>query len=430
MQHIHSVEGDRGRNCGGGGAGEVGGAGVGGVGGAGVAAAQNPPSLKRASSLSRRMNFVQEVVKKAGDDVMAMLDDGSFDARLNECKDVRDLLKKKRCDFAEFINNIGGELVYVKSGSTGHTFCGTRRDDTRFAVKIVAYPKHEKYGRINDARRPENAELTMLKILSYFVVNNHTPHIILPVCTFNSPIKPFIKLHHLGIIKHQRYDNFVERYGKDYFYEQVSVLISEWANGGDLLDYLRRKLDSISAMQWRVIMFQILSVLAVIHTKYPSFRHNDLKANNILINFHDDPPNCQYRYRVNDKVFKTPNIGFMTCIWDFDFASIDGLVENSKVNASWTNRLNVSTKRNQYYDIVFFLNSLLSPDFLPNYEKLKRRRVIPREVVEFFERIVPPEYQIGSPKVSKKGRLLVDEEYITPDRILSEDPFMDPLRQK
>ena len=34
---------------------------------------------------------------------------------------------------------------------------------------------------------------------------------------------------------------------------------------------------------WRVIFFQIISVLAVIHKKYPNFRHNDLKANNILL---------------------------------------------------------------------------------------------------------------------------------------------------
>ena len=31
------------------------------------------------------------------------------------------------------------------------------------------------------------------------------------------------------------------------------------------------------------ILFQIFSALAVIQTKYPGFRHNDMKANNVLI---------------------------------------------------------------------------------------------------------------------------------------------------
>ena len=39
----------------------------------------------------------------------------------------------------------------------------------------------------------------------------------------------------------------------------------------------------LTVKEWRVMFFQILSVLAIIQTKYPTFRHNDLKANNILI---------------------------------------------------------------------------------------------------------------------------------------------------
>ena len=42
--------------------------------------------------------------------------------------------------------------------------------DFEYAVKVVAYPKKEKYCSIYDIRRPENAELKMLKALSYFVI--------------------------------------------------------------------------------------------------------------------------------------------------------------------------------------------------------------------------------------------------------------------
>jgi hypothetical protein len=39
----------------------------------------------------------------------------------------------------------------------------------------------------------------------------------------------------------------------------------------------------------------MLSVLAIIHAKYPGFRHNDMKANNILIhNIDIDDTNKKY----------------------------------------------------------------------------------------------------------------------------------------
>ena len=51
---------------------------------------------------------------------------------------------------------------------------------------------------------------------------------------------------------------------KKEYYDEVSVLISEWANGGDLLDYIRKNYKTMKIRDWRVIIFQLLSVLAVI----------------------------------------------------------------------------------------------------------------------------------------------------------------------
>ena len=50
-----------------------------------------------------------------------------------------------------------------------------------------------------------------------------------------------------------------------------------------ILEYIRKNKDTLTVKEWRVIFFQILSALSVIQNKYPGFRHNDLKANNILI---------------------------------------------------------------------------------------------------------------------------------------------------
>jgi serine/threonine protein kinase len=344
--------------------------------------------------------------------------------------DTRDVLNKKVLDFGDVINKIGGKLVYVKSGTTGHTFRGFNPDnanDTNFAVKIVAYPKRENYGDLNDIRRPENAELMMLKVLSYFVINNQSPHLVLPIGTFNTSIRPFLSLGKNGIVDNKKYAQFIKRYKKGDLHNEVSVLISEWADGGDLLEYIRDNYKTVTLREWRVILFQIISALVVIQEKYPGFRHNDLKANNILIQkIESRNKNNKFKYKINNEVYILPNIGIQIKLWDFDFACIDGIVDNTKVNAEWTDKININCKKNRYYDIHYFLNTLVRKGFFPEFWDTPE---ISKQVKDFFKRIVPEEYRTG-PKIAERGRLLVDDEYITPDQILKNDPFFDRLRPK
>jgi hypothetical protein len=42
----------------------------------------------------------------------------------SENNDIRELLPKKYIDFTKAIEELGGKLLYIKSGSTGHTFKG------------------------------------------------------------------------------------------------------------------------------------------------------------------------------------------------------------------------------------------------------------------------------------------------------------------
>lgn len=333
-------------------------------------------------------------------------------------------------DFGDVINQIGGKLVYVKSGTTGHTFRGfnpNEPNEPNFAVKIVAYPKRENYGDLNDIRRPENAELMMLKVLSYFVINNQTPHLVLPIGTFNTSIRPFLSLGKNGIVDNKKYCQFIKRYKKGDLHNEVSVLISEWADGGDLLEYIRGKYKTITLREWRVILFQIISALAVIQAKYPGFRHNDLKANNILIqNIESRNKNNKFKYKINNQVYILPNIGVQIKLWDFDFACIDGIVDNTKVNAEWTDKINVNSTTNRYYDIHYFFNTLVRKGFFPEFWDTPE---ISKQVKDFVKRIVPEQYTTG-PKIAERGRLLVNEEFIKPDDILKNDPFFERLRPK
>ena len=346
-------------------------------------------------------------------------------------EDIRELLPKKYIDFGQAITDLGGKLLYVKSGSTGHTFKGVYTDEKdkdkeSYAVKIVAYPKKENYGDMYNVKRPENTELLMIRLLSYFVINKQTPHIVLPITTFNTSIKPFLSLTKSNIVNNKKFEQFVEKYEKGEYYQNVSILVSEWANGGDLLDYIRKNYKKMKVAEWRTIFYQILSVLAIIHARYPSFRHNDMKANNILIHHIDvDNHNKKYLYKINNQNYVVPNIGFQIKLWDFDFACIPGVVDNSKVEAEWTSKINITPEQNRYYDIHYFLNTLTKKGFFPEFLTSVE---VPDKVKDFYKRIIPEKYQTGK-LVSERGRILVNDEYLTPDEILKNDPFFSIMRK-
>jgi hypothetical protein len=345
-------------------------------------------------------------------------------------EDIRESLPKKYIDFNKAVKDLGGKLLYIKSGSTGHTFKGVHpppnvENKQNYALKVVAYPRKENYGDMFNIKRPENAELIMLKVLSYFVQKKQTPHIILPITTFNTSIKPFINLPKDNIVSNKKFDQFVKRYKKSEYYDNVSILISEWANSGDLLDYVKLNYKTFTVKIWRTIFFQLLSVLAIIQNKYPGFRHNDMKANNILV--HKIPissTNSKFKYKINGQIYIILNIGIQLKLWDFDFACIPGIVDNSKVDAEWTNRINIKPEQNRYYDVHYFFNTFTKKGFFPEFWTDSS---IPLKIREFVQRIVPEKFTKGD-MITERGRILVDTEFMTPDFILKNDPLFKTMR--
>jgi serine/threonine protein kinase len=397
---------------------------------------KNMDNKPKFDHISNRVDFIHNLLKdKKLDpliDVKCPIEQkgGSDEHKKDQTKDMRELLSKKTFDFNQIINEIGGKLQYVKSGTTGHTFKGIsykEKDKTiNYGVKIVAYSKKDSYGDINFSNRPENTELVMLKLLSEFVLTGQTPHIVLPIGSFNTNISPFVKLAKT-FSESKKFEQFLEKYEKNEYYDEVSVLISEWANGGDLLDYLRENYKTLKIKEWRVIFFQILSVLAVIQKKYPAFRHNDLKPNNILVQVSEvNNKTLKFRYVINGHEYYVPNIGVQIKLWDFDFACIPGIVENSKVSADWTDKINIKPEQNKYYDVHYFFNTLTRKGFFSEFWKLSE---VPQEVKEFVRRVVPLKYTEGK-YVSERGRILHNKEYVSADILLENDPFFEKMRPK
>ena len=387
--------------------------------------------------ISNRVDFIHALLKnKKLDpliDIQANLQDnlqkGGQEVEQHK-KDIRNILQKKVFDFNQIINEIGGKLQYVKSGTTGHTFKGisytSNNKVINYGVKVVAYSKKEAYGDVNVADRPENAEILMLKLLSEFVLNGQTPHIVLPIGSFNTNITPFVKLAKT-YTESKRFETFLEKYEKNEYYDDVSILISEWANGGDLLDYVKNNYTTMKVKEWRVIFFQILSVLAVIQKKYPAFRHNDLKPNNILVQVSElNNKNLKFRYVINGCEYYVPNIGVQIKLWDFDFACIPGIIENSKVDAEWTDKINIKPEQNRYYDVHYFFNTFTRKGFFSEFWTAPE---IPTEAKEFVRRVVPLKYAEGD-YVSERGRILHNKEYVRADILLEKDLFFEKMRVK
>jgi hypothetical protein len=458
---------------------------------------------KNNDSIPCRIEFIKKLLE--GKNIKPLVD---FDNTSTECFvgkdgenessgsfDTREVLKKKFFkDFKKVIFQIGDtdseQLDYIKSGTSGHTFRGQvineEGNKIEYGVKVVAYPKKDEYGDIHDIRRPENAELKMIKVLSYFVVKRQTPHIVLPIGIFDTSISAFVTPEFLEVVedrgeKNDKYRDFLEKYKKKTYYNTVSILLSEWANRGDFLEFMKKNIlkPIFELKHYKSFFFQLLSVLAVIQAKYSSFRHNDLKANNILIH-KITKPDITFGYRIGGKKYKVTNVGYQLKLWDFDFACIPGIVENTKVELKWTKKINVTPKQNRYYDVHYFFNTLIKNGFCP---EIMTSSKVPQEVKDFINRVLPTKYQndpraqglknyiekilpeeykrkdIGSlyingykipsnvktfieenlPEkykdvpigiVHEKGRLLVDDEYLTPQQILENDPFFEEYRVK
>ena len=174
-------------------------------------------------SIPFRIEFIKELLNN--NKLEPLIEYNKEDKKDNESFDTRVELGKKTLDFSSVITEIGGKLDYIKSGTTGHTFHGISGDPKNpkydYAVKVSAFPKKQKYGSMHDIRRPENAEIKMIKILSKLIINKQTPHIVLPIGTFDTSIDNFVNLIDEKVIDddNKKYKDFLGRFKK------VNILI-------------------------------------------------------------------------------------------------------------------------------------------------------------------------------------------------------------
>ena len=255
----------------------------------------------------------------------------------------------------------------------------------------------------------------MLNLLSNFVINKNTPHIVLPIMNFVCSIENLLKNNK----KISTQVDWKNREKKNEIFNIANVLITEWASGGDLKDFISKNLINWYSrpdceLIWTNIMFQLIFTLTLIFEKYPNFRHNDLKVDNILVTYTDNSPDTfgNYLYYIDGRYYSVPNIGFQIKLWDYDLSCIQGTIDNYKVEGM--EDYGIRKTRNQYYDIHCFLN------FLRLYVVGDvKRKYVPENIQNFWRRIIPLKYRHSEhlPNVYW-SRVIIDEEYTTPLDIL------------
>ena len=363
----------------------------------------------------------------------------SYPYKLKKSKTLgKQLTINAPCNILSAIELLKGNVKYLSSekGVTGYPFniCidkekNCKNIDNQFGIKILPYVNNTDYYdnkcinknknknmkqvildcSTKDNKRPENVESNMLYTLSSFVLHKKTPHIILPIMSFLCNIKDLLEKYRNSNLDLQ--DRLID----EEIYDKSVVLITEWANGGDLHRYIRKNMNNWyrinqSELIFSVIFFQLIFTLLVIYKEYPEFRHNDLKVDNVLVT--EIPSGGFYLYHIDNKYYKVPNVGIQIKLWDFDLSCIRGVIDNYKTIDM--DEYGIRDTKNQYYDIHCFLNFLRTYTIgKNNYNK------IPDDIKNFWRRYIPIKYRDAEniPYVYW-FRVIPDDEWTTPLKIL------------
>lgn len=198
------------------------------------------------------------------------------------------------------------------------------------------------------------------------------------------------------------------------------IMYSEYVNGGTLEDYIKNNKTRLRPIHYRSMITQILCNLYRIHKKYPSFRHSDLHAKNILINT-DTPTLKKDVYKVGKFNLTVEDVGLNALFTDYGLSSTN-TIKNPKtrgLDKDW----GISPKSNPMYDVHLILNAI----FLVC---IRTESVSARETISFIDRILPREYKGDESSKIKNFRMRIDADHSnfpTFEKIFS-DPYFLPYR--
>jgi hypothetical protein len=282
-------------------------------------------------------------------------------------------------DFVEKIRIENGDMTLLRAlkGTFGFPFV-TTLGDVKWFTKMMIYDLEldgleppslydslkleelvEFHGKVKEINKISvNTEHKVNSVLTKLVTNNVTPHVCILYGATELMESKNKELIQILVKKYKKKD-------KDVLIDMAKVLMTEWADLGDLTDYIKNNHRKWSLETWKALLFQMIAMLALIQEKYPTFRHNDLSMSNILVGstrkeqLETTELAGYYKYNIGGKQYCVPDIGFRVLLADFDYASIiEADITHEKLNNKDTKSFGMVSDPNASFDVHMMLNWL------------------------------------------------------------------------
>jgi hypothetical protein len=259
--------------------------------------------------------------------------------------------------------------------------CVLKRYSDGLSVSIFIKP----YNSIEDTMNissMNNNDCLYSYMLSVLVLNKKLRHILLPIINIDVDfqqiidiIKPYdtVNSHYMDMMEKNSISNIFSLRVRENFFKSTT---------------LREHLDTMP-YNIKKILFQIIFTLAVLQKEHDGFRHNMLNPDSIYVYLKKESTDSD-RYEFGDMNFYIKDNSIDTKITNFFIAS-------------------TKDKKNDYYDLHYFLNSLINLIELPSDKS--------DELNVFLDRVIPKKYR------SKKDNMLDNVELFKPSNLLSDEYF-------
>jgi tRNA A-37 threonylcarbamoyl transferase component Bud32 len=208
-------------------------------------------------------------------------------------------------------------VAKIGSGAQGTVFLAStdKAGKKKVVIKVSPVDKH------TSGKQPARAEYDIQKAV-YKVAPRHVP----------KPIEFFRTRNYIPL------SNFSNRRPNIFNYDDQQVMVSEYAHGGSLKDWMRKLASRVSDKAMAELVRQVIGTLKKIHARYPEFRHNDLHLGNIYV----DDTGAKPRYMIAD----------------FGLSRLTTRGSNPVVNRNTYRNVGITPMSSYKYDLHFFLNSL------------------------------------------------------------------------
>lgn len=238
------------------------------------------------------------------------------------------------------VKHVSQGIARLGGGTQGAVYlaCTSPRCDHNIVIKVSPRDKTTR-------RQSAEVEYEIQKTL-YKIVQHHIP-------------VPYKLIECKGFVP---VSDFSNRNTSMFDYKEQFVMYAEYAHGGTLKEWIRKLENRLTDRDLSRMIFQVLSTLRRIYSRYPEFRHNDLHLGNVLVDDTGDFPRLM--------------------ITDFGLSRLKARGSNPIVNSGNFERVGISSHTSIKYDMHYFLNSF-------GYEI--RHMNFPR-TRDFISRMIPKEY--------------------------------------